>query len=223
MQPYLHHGYGDSSAGTLYELYAILVHHGSAYGGHYFALIKPPGSDHWCEFNDRSVTRVSDDDMEAAFAAAKATPANGADTGNAGAAADPASGAGSHGGTGDKSEAAQVPDRIAQALSANAYILFYRRATDGAAAQPSDASSVLPPSDVVAEVEAENEAHARLRRLHDIRQRMVELVVFEDGAADRKVWAAWARCCPLRELAEFGARSSTSCVCGRACACECVR
>ena len=184
MSPYLHDACADAGVGTQYELYAILVHHGSAYGGHYFALIKPPGSDHWCEFNDRSVTQVSDADMEAAFAAAAAMPAKAGDAGGETSATD-----GAEAGSATQDGADKVPDRIAQALSANAYILFYRRTGDDTATAATDPGAVLPPSDVVAEVEAENEAHARLRRLHDIRQRMVELVVFEDGATDRKVRA----------------------------------
>lgn len=43
----------------MYELYAIMIHSGSASGGHYYAYIKDFKTDQWLCFNDQSVTVVS--------------------------------------------------------------------------------------------------------------------------------------------------------------------
>lgn len=53
----------------VYELYAILIHRGSAIGGHYFAYIKPFGGkdNKWFEFNDSSVSEITDVDIATSF------------------------------------------------------------------------------------------------------------------------------------------------------------
>ena len=47
----------------VYELFAVLVHSGSALGGHYYAYIKvlddPDGEPRWLKFNDSTVTTVT--------------------------------------------------------------------------------------------------------------------------------------------------------------------
>lgn len=43
-----------------YELFGVLVHHGSVYGGHYYAFLRPSTDPQWFEFNDSTVTRVSE-------------------------------------------------------------------------------------------------------------------------------------------------------------------
>lgn len=43
----------------MYELYAIMIHSGSASGGHYYAYIKDFKTDEWLCFNDQSVSVVS--------------------------------------------------------------------------------------------------------------------------------------------------------------------
>lgn len=42
-----------------YELFAIMIHSGSASGGHYYAYIKDFNSCHWYSFNDQTVSSVS--------------------------------------------------------------------------------------------------------------------------------------------------------------------
>lgn len=37
-----------------YELFSVLMHRGTAVGGHYYALIKSD-AEKWCEFNDAKV------------------------------------------------------------------------------------------------------------------------------------------------------------------------
>ncbi|PSN42002.1 Ubiquitin carboxyl-terminal hydrolase 47 [Blattella germanica] len=47
----------------MYELFSIMIHSGSASGGHYYAYIKDFKKDDWFCFNDQSVTRITDDDI----------------------------------------------------------------------------------------------------------------------------------------------------------------
>jgi len=42
----------------VYELYAVLIHSGSALGGHYYAYIKNMAEQKWFKFNDSTVTEV---------------------------------------------------------------------------------------------------------------------------------------------------------------------
>lgn len=42
----------------VYELFSIMIHSGSASGGHYYAYIKDFQSNMWYCFNDQSVSRV---------------------------------------------------------------------------------------------------------------------------------------------------------------------
>lgn len=41
-----------------YELFSIMIHSGSASGGHYYAYIKDFRTQEWFCFNDQSVTQV---------------------------------------------------------------------------------------------------------------------------------------------------------------------
>lgn len=52
---------GDS----VYKLYAVMVHNGGAYGGHYFAYIRD--QEQWFNFNDSSVSPLSDSDLQKTF------------------------------------------------------------------------------------------------------------------------------------------------------------
>lgn len=42
----------------IYELFSIMIHSGSASGGHYYAYIKDFNQGEWYCFNDQSVSRV---------------------------------------------------------------------------------------------------------------------------------------------------------------------
>ena len=57
----------DPTKANQYELYSILIHSGSAGGGHYYAYIKDFESGTWFEFNDSTVSRLSKGDIERAF------------------------------------------------------------------------------------------------------------------------------------------------------------
>ncbi|VDN05474.1 unnamed protein product [Thelazia callipaeda] len=51
----------------LYELFSVMVHQGSASGGHYFAYIKNMDQDKWFCFNDSNVTSASIEDVHRTF------------------------------------------------------------------------------------------------------------------------------------------------------------
>lgn len=64
----LTNGITDNMKGPYcYELFSIMIHSGSATGGHYYAYIKSFETNQWYCFNDQSVTRVYDDDIERTY------------------------------------------------------------------------------------------------------------------------------------------------------------
>lgn len=50
-----------------YELFSIMIHSGSATGGHYYAYIKCFETDQWYNFNDEKVTKLDKSDISKAF------------------------------------------------------------------------------------------------------------------------------------------------------------
>lgn len=50
-----------------YELFSIMIHSGSATGGHYYAYIKCFETDQWFNFNDEKVTKLDKNDITKAF------------------------------------------------------------------------------------------------------------------------------------------------------------
>jgi len=52
---------------TKYELFSIMIHSGSATGGHYYAYIKCFETDQWYNFNDERVTKLDRQDIKKAF------------------------------------------------------------------------------------------------------------------------------------------------------------
>ncbi|POM60501.1 hypothetical protein PHPALM_30633 [Phytophthora palmivora] len=51
----------------VYELYSVLIHSGSALGGHYYAYIKSLDTGKWYNFNDSNVSEISDSELKTAF------------------------------------------------------------------------------------------------------------------------------------------------------------
>ena len=51
----------------VYELYSIMIHSGSAWGGHYYAYIKSFESGKWFSFNDANVAEISYKDVNKVF------------------------------------------------------------------------------------------------------------------------------------------------------------
>ncbi|EGZ29985.1 hypothetical protein PHYSODRAFT_470080, partial [Phytophthora sojae] len=54
----------------VYELYSVLIHSGSALGGHYYAYIKSLDTGKWYNFNDSNVSEISDTELQTAFGGA---------------------------------------------------------------------------------------------------------------------------------------------------------
>lgn len=51
----------------VYDLFAIMIHSGSASGGHYYAYIKDFNSSKWYSFNDQTVSPITQDDIQKSF------------------------------------------------------------------------------------------------------------------------------------------------------------
>lgn len=151
---------GDYTAGD-YELVGVVVHSGTAMGGHYYAYVRPclgvgeqqasstDSMQEWMSFNDSNVQILPPSEALALFQSddirTAADDANGMDT-----------------------RGSFIRD--------NAYLLVYRRHH---AVVITDKKSIYESlsDDVKAEMEAENAAHSNLCRLSDIQSRVVEVVV----------------------------------------------
>ena len=48
----------------VYELFAVLIHAGAIYGGHYYAYIKDLDTGKWMNFNDSSVTEIAEEKVK---------------------------------------------------------------------------------------------------------------------------------------------------------------
>ncbi|XP_053247009.1 ubiquitin carboxyl-terminal hydrolase 47 isoform X1 [Podarcis raffonei] len=51
----------------LYELFSVMVHSGSAAGGHYYACIKSFTDDQWYSFNDQHVSKITHEDIKKTY------------------------------------------------------------------------------------------------------------------------------------------------------------
>lgn len=57
----------DPAGPYVYELFAIMIHSGSASGGHYYAYIKDFESGNWYSFNDQTVSSITQEDIQKSF------------------------------------------------------------------------------------------------------------------------------------------------------------
>ncbi|KAF5400741.1 hypothetical protein PHET_05778 [Paragonimus heterotremus] len=57
----------DSQPSPIYELFSIMVHSGFINGGHYYAYIRSFTDGQWYCFNDKTVTRATQSDLEETF------------------------------------------------------------------------------------------------------------------------------------------------------------
>ncbi|CAG9864755.1 unnamed protein product [Phyllotreta striolata] len=57
----------DAKGPYMYELFSIMIHSGSANGGHYHAYIKDFDKNQWFCFNDQSVTSITEDDIRKTY------------------------------------------------------------------------------------------------------------------------------------------------------------
>ncbi|XP_069079700.1 ubiquitin carboxyl-terminal hydrolase 47 isoform X1 [Pleurodeles waltl] len=58
---------GTEKSSFLYELFSVMVHSGSAAGGHYYACIKSFADDQWYSFNDQHVSRITQEDIKKTY------------------------------------------------------------------------------------------------------------------------------------------------------------
>lgn len=176
-------GETEKAPPKLYDLFGIMIHSGTAMGGHYFAFIKPPASESWFEFNDSTIRPLSDADMAACFLGdsgdddggegeADATEGDGAE------ACGKASGSTDENGL-DDAYLDRKRRRAVAATSSNAYLLMYRKVEDDAANTKSRVAKAVPvPDELAEEVITENRADEKLRRAFEIRRRLSLLHVF---------------------------------------------
>lgn len=57
----------NASGPFVYELFAIMIHSGSASGGHYYAYIRDFESGNWYSFNDQTVSSITQEDISRSF------------------------------------------------------------------------------------------------------------------------------------------------------------
>lgn len=57
----------EPSGPYIYELFSIMIHSGSASGGHYYAYIKDFQKNMWFCFNDSSVSHITQDDIQKSY------------------------------------------------------------------------------------------------------------------------------------------------------------
>uniref|UniRef100_A0A6B2EIY1 Ubiquitin carboxyl-terminal hydrolase 47 n=1 Tax=Phlebotomus kandelakii TaxID=1109342 RepID=A0A6B2EIY1_9DIPT len=61
-----------ASGPFVYELFSIMIHSGSASGGHYYAYIKDFDSGEWFCFNDQTVSSITQEDIQKSFGGGRA-------------------------------------------------------------------------------------------------------------------------------------------------------
>ncbi|XP_001599376.2 ubiquitin carboxyl-terminal hydrolase 47 [Nasonia vitripennis] len=59
--------YAEAKGPYIYELFSIMIHSGSASGGHYYAYIKDFRTDKWLCFNDQIVTPITQDEIQKTY------------------------------------------------------------------------------------------------------------------------------------------------------------
>lgn len=59
----------EPEGSMLYELFSVMIHSGSATGGHYYAYIKNFGDGKWYNFNDSNVSEITEKDVESMYGA----------------------------------------------------------------------------------------------------------------------------------------------------------
>lgn len=118
----------EDGASTLpYELFAVLVHRGTAAFGHYYAYIKDFETGKWLEFNDGTVVALQEKDVEKAFGGKVAATTSYTGYGAGGAAASQS--------------------------TASAYMVMYRRKDD--AANINVLTDKMVPANVVEEMQTQ--------------------------------------------------------------------
>ncbi|XP_038261077.1 ubiquitin carboxyl-terminal hydrolase 47 isoform X2 [Dermochelys coriacea] len=58
---------GIEKNSLVYELFSVMVHSGSAAGGHYYACIKSFNDEQWYSFNDQHVSKITQEDIKKTY------------------------------------------------------------------------------------------------------------------------------------------------------------
>lgn len=67
-------GFANTAGPYIYELFAIMIHSGSASGGHYYAYIKDFDTSEWYCFNDQTVSTITQEDIQKSFGGGSQRP-----------------------------------------------------------------------------------------------------------------------------------------------------
>ncbi|KAH9503711.1 Ubiquitin carboxyl-terminal hydrolase 47, partial [Bulinus truncatus] len=65
--------YSGGKGPHVYELFSIMIHSGSAAGGHYYAYVKSFKDGQWYSFNDQQVTKITYDDIRKTYGGSSMT------------------------------------------------------------------------------------------------------------------------------------------------------
>ena len=107
----------------MYELYGVIIHSGTATGGHYYSYIRERGTDDWFEYDDDTVTRLDVEDLpDLAYGGEYIKESY------------------------DHKARRKVERRVVR--SANAYVLVYDRVSPPVVAAEEEAPEAPPPSPV---------------------------------------------------------------------------
>lgn len=199
-----------------YELYGIMIHMGSAMGGHYFAYINPgeggvEGEGGWHEFNDAGVKALSEHEVGTIFAEGGTAPAETTAAEAPQHDTQPGTKADTHTGETagrdtskpgvitigvDAADKQQAATARAGGARSNAYMLLYRRAgaktladlaSQTAGSSTPPSVAALPPPAVLEEVTADNAFFQEMSQLHAISRLVTTVHVFPPSAtADAK-------------------------------------
>jgi ubiquitin carboxyl-terminal hydrolase 47 len=150
----------------VYELYSVLVHRGSAIGGHYYAYIKSFSSNKWYEFNDSCVEEISEAKVETAYGQGNSTASVSEDYSFS-----------AHG-SGKRARNASGASGSYQ-TSDNAYMLMYRMI------EPKKNAPLPPESDIPDElrkkIEEENKKSAEKEQELEKERELIKLKIYFQG------------------------------------------
>lgn len=147
----------NGNSNVNYKLSSVLIHLGTASGGHYKAYIYSKGK--WYEYDDANVLELSDDDVKKLFWCTSPQDVEAKNTG-------------------------EPTDLIMKGFSIyeGAYMLVYQVDNANTAAEESFEIVSSIPSEIVQEVKSANEQLAVLRRANEVHKLMTELSCFKINA-----------------------------------------
>lgn len=144
-----------------YVLTSVILHNGSATGGHYRAMIRDNQSSAWYEHNDADVSKISEEEEARLFWY------------HSKGMTDPSPSSTAVSSPGDENKHGKARSSLYEA----AYVLVYQRED---IIEPQDAKSI--PASIVSYVEADNEETEKLQKAYDVYNKQTNLHVSVIGA-----------------------------------------